>query len=197
MASPSICCCRSRIGCERRMKMLAVPATRRGRDRDPRVHRLCRLLGFGLMAVSPRAIGWKCWSSRALISQGGIISDGIAKVSRGWRWNDGREADSMTLEPASYPRQRPWPMPLRGVARAPESSAFHARGPAMHTGTMQDARRRFTRRAARRGQPACGSMACGQPKRSSSAGRRQPRCGGSAARYRKLGAPVEGTARRR
>jgi hypothetical protein len=31
---------------------LAVPATRRGRDRDPRVHRLCRLLGFGLMAVS-------------------------------------------------------------------------------------------------------------------------------------------------
>ena len=30
----------------------AVPATRRGRDRDPRVHRLCRLLGFGLMAVS-------------------------------------------------------------------------------------------------------------------------------------------------
>jgi len=31
---------------------LAVPATRRGRDRDPRVHRLCRLLGFGLMAVN-------------------------------------------------------------------------------------------------------------------------------------------------
>jgi hypothetical protein len=31
---------------------LAVPATRRGRDRDARVHRLCRLLGFGLMAVS-------------------------------------------------------------------------------------------------------------------------------------------------
>lgn len=31
---------------------LAVPATRRGRDRDPRVHRLCRALGFGLMAIS-------------------------------------------------------------------------------------------------------------------------------------------------
>ena len=31
---------------------LAVPATRRGRDRDRRVHRLCRLIGFGLMAVS-------------------------------------------------------------------------------------------------------------------------------------------------
>jgi hypothetical protein len=31
---------------------LAVPATRRGRDRDPRVHRLCRVLGFGLMAVN-------------------------------------------------------------------------------------------------------------------------------------------------
>jgi|HubBroStandDraft_1064217.scaffolds.fasta_scaffold78269_2 hypothetical protein len=32
---------------------LAVPATRRGRDRDARVHRLCRLLGFGLLAVNP------------------------------------------------------------------------------------------------------------------------------------------------
>lgn len=31
---------------------LAVPATRRGRDRDPRVHRLCRLLGLGIMAVN-------------------------------------------------------------------------------------------------------------------------------------------------
>ncbi len=31
---------------------LAVPATRRGRDRDRRVHRLCRLLGFGLLAVN-------------------------------------------------------------------------------------------------------------------------------------------------
>jgi hypothetical protein len=32
---------------------LAVPASRRGRDRDRRVHRLCRLIGFGLMAVDP------------------------------------------------------------------------------------------------------------------------------------------------
>lgn len=31
---------------------LAVPATRRGRDRDPRVHRLCRLLGYGLLTVN-------------------------------------------------------------------------------------------------------------------------------------------------
>ncbi len=31
---------------------LAVPATRRGRDRDGRVHRLCRLLGLGLLAVN-------------------------------------------------------------------------------------------------------------------------------------------------
>jgi hypothetical protein len=30
---------------------LAVPLTRRGRDRDPRVRRLCRLIGIGLMAV--------------------------------------------------------------------------------------------------------------------------------------------------
>jgi hypothetical protein len=30
----------------------AVPATRRGRDRDPLVHRLCRAIGFGLMAVN-------------------------------------------------------------------------------------------------------------------------------------------------
>ena len=34
---------------------LAVPATRRGRDRDPRVHRLCRAIGFGLMAVNLRS----------------------------------------------------------------------------------------------------------------------------------------------
>lgn len=30
---------------------LAVPATRRGRDRDSRVRKLCRLLGLGLLAV--------------------------------------------------------------------------------------------------------------------------------------------------
>jgi hypothetical protein len=33
---------------------LAVRATRNGRDRDRRVHRLCRLLGFGLLAVGVR-----------------------------------------------------------------------------------------------------------------------------------------------
>ncbi|HWX47053.1 MAG TPA: DUF2161 family putative PD-(D/E)XK-type phosphodiesterase [Roseomonas sp.] len=32
---------------------LAVRASRRGRDRDGRVRKLCRLLGFGLMAVDP------------------------------------------------------------------------------------------------------------------------------------------------
>jgi len=32
---------------ERRKEVwLAVPATRRGRDRDPRLHRLCRLIGL-------------------------------------------------------------------------------------------------------------------------------------------------------
>jgi len=33
---------------------LAVRATRRGRDRDKRAHRLCRLLGLGLLAVTTR-----------------------------------------------------------------------------------------------------------------------------------------------
>jgi hypothetical protein len=33
---------------------LAVVASRRGRDRDGRVHRLCRLLGLGLLAVDVR-----------------------------------------------------------------------------------------------------------------------------------------------
>ncbi len=33
---------------------LAVAATRRGRDRDRRAHRLCRLIGLGLLAVDPR-----------------------------------------------------------------------------------------------------------------------------------------------
>ena len=32
---------------------LAVPATRKGRDRDPRARKLCRLLGFGLLAINP------------------------------------------------------------------------------------------------------------------------------------------------
>lgn len=32
---------------------LAVTASRRGRDQDRRVHRLCRLLGLGLLAVDP------------------------------------------------------------------------------------------------------------------------------------------------
>jgi hypothetical protein len=32
---------------------LAVQAIRRGRDRKGRAHRLCRLLGFGLIAVEP------------------------------------------------------------------------------------------------------------------------------------------------
>ncbi|MBV8911941.1 MAG: hypothetical protein JOZ05_02740 [Acetobacteraceae bacterium] len=32
---------------------LAVKATRRGRDRDRRARKLCRLLGFGLLAVHP------------------------------------------------------------------------------------------------------------------------------------------------
>jgi hypothetical protein len=34
---------------------LAVPATSRGRDRDPRIRRLCRLIGFGMMAVHTRS----------------------------------------------------------------------------------------------------------------------------------------------
>ena len=33
---------------------VAVPATRRGRDRDRRAHRLCRLLGIGLLAVNAK-----------------------------------------------------------------------------------------------------------------------------------------------
>jgi hypothetical protein len=32
---------------------LAVRSSRRGRDRDRRVHKLCRLLGFGPLAVDP------------------------------------------------------------------------------------------------------------------------------------------------
>lgn len=32
---------------------LAIPASRRGRDQDRRVHKLCRLLGIGLLAIHP------------------------------------------------------------------------------------------------------------------------------------------------
>lgn len=36
---------------------LAIRASRRGRDRDRRVKKLCRLLGFGLLAVDPAGRG--------------------------------------------------------------------------------------------------------------------------------------------
>lgn len=42
-----------RMGCADEI-WLAVTATRRGRDRDSRARKLCRLLGFGLIAVHPR-----------------------------------------------------------------------------------------------------------------------------------------------
>ena len=35
---------------------LAVTGTRRGRDRDTRTRKLCRLLGFGLLAIHPRDV---------------------------------------------------------------------------------------------------------------------------------------------
>ena len=35
---------------------LAVLATRKGRDRDTRARKLCRLLGFGLIAIHPRNV---------------------------------------------------------------------------------------------------------------------------------------------
>ena len=38
---------------------IAVPATRRGRDRDPRAHMLCRRLGIGLLAVGLSRAGVK------------------------------------------------------------------------------------------------------------------------------------------
>ena len=42
-----------RMGCADEV-WLAVRATRRGRDRDRRARKLCRLLGFGLLAVHAR-----------------------------------------------------------------------------------------------------------------------------------------------
>lgn len=44
-----------RMGCADEI-WLAVLATRRGRDRDFRARKLCRLLGFGLIAVHPRHV---------------------------------------------------------------------------------------------------------------------------------------------
>ena len=53
---------------------LAVPATRRGRDRDRRVHRLCRLLGFGCWRSAPRGTASRCWRSPGRISRDGTIA---------------------------------------------------------------------------------------------------------------------------
>ena len=55
-----------------------VTAARRSTDAATEIH--ARTVCAGSSALVswwsvPRAIGWKCWSSRALISQGGIIAD--------------------------------------------------------------------------------------------------------------------------
>jgi hypothetical protein len=52
---------------------LAVPATRRGRDRDPRVHRLCRAIGFGLMAV----IGVKGIGEIGIVGMNAAIANAV------------------------------------------------------------------------------------------------------------------------
>ena len=44
---------------------LVVRATRRGRDRDRRARALCRLLGFGLLAVAVLAFAWIARSFRS------------------------------------------------------------------------------------------------------------------------------------
>jgi hypothetical protein len=49
---------------------LAVPASRRGRDRDRRAHTLCRMLGFGLLAVVPSTGRSRCWPSPRHTSRG-------------------------------------------------------------------------------------------------------------------------------
>jgi hypothetical protein len=53
---------------------LAVRSTTRGRERDPRVRKLCRLLGFGLLGVR-REEGLRFWSSR-LAGGRGVIRSG-------------------------------------------------------------------------------------------------------------------------
>ena len=53
---------------------LVVPASRRGRDRDPRVHRLCRLIGIGLMAVDAAHDGVE------------VLADGRRHVLLSLRW---------------------------------------------------------------------------------------------------------------
>jgi hypothetical protein len=40
------------------------------RDRDHRAHRLCRLLGFGLLAVHPGGTASRSWPNQRRIARG-------------------------------------------------------------------------------------------------------------------------------
>jgi hypothetical protein len=110
---------------------LAVPATRRGRDWDRRVHRLWRMLGLGLLAVDaardriealaepgpyrPRSDRARRWR---------LLAEHTRPSGRSILWRHGAPADHDRLPPAgARPRRgapggagraisrRPWPMP--------------------------------------------------------------------------------------
>ena len=55
---------------------LAVPATRKGRDQDRRAHRLCRLMGVGLLAVTLST------GRVAVLADPGPYRLGLARVRR-------------------------------------------------------------------------------------------------------------------
>ncbi len=86
---------------------LAVRRTRHGRDRDGRTHRLCRLLGFGLLAVDP--------SSRM-----------VEVLAEPGPYRPRRNARRRSLVLAEHARRRGDPM-AGGSSRAPVMTAYRQR----------------------------------------------------------------------
>ena len=61
---------------------LAVLATRRGRDRDRRAHKLCRMLGLACWRSTRRGKPSRCWPSRHP-----TVPDQMPNAAADWCWN--------------------------------------------------------------------------------------------------------------
>ena len=86
---------------------LAVRATRRGRDRDSRAHKLCRLLGFGLLVVDP--------ARRA-----------VEVLAEPGPYRPRTNAKRRSLPLSEHQRRRGDPM-MGGVSRQPVMTAYRQR----------------------------------------------------------------------
>lgn len=100
---------------------LAVVATRRGRDQDRRVHRLCRLLGLGLLAVDLRLGTVQMTGSRTTTHRSRVPPARAGRARYGPRPNC-FDANVQIIRDASGPS---WS--LNGASAAPPLHAWPSR----------------------------------------------------------------------